>query len=185
MEFYSTRRHWKYARKAGQETSPSLSPTLSSWINIISISRIKRRLWLHLEQEAWLLSSPSSSSSLSTWGNGHRHRNRNRCIKYFWCFRDKLQWNTNLQIQIDGAVASSNTAGILAVCGVEFSQGWGRVLSLAGASEISEVCVLKIRKLRDCIRKERHKNCWNVEIGLRLSWILNDERSEVWKGAVN
>lgn len=25
--------------------------------------------------------------------------------------------------------------------------------------------------------KKRRKNCWNVEIGLRLSWILNDERA--------
>lgn len=30
--------------------------------------------------------------------------------------------------------------------------------------------------------KKRRKNCWNVEIGLRLSWILNDERAAKGNG---
>lgn len=110
-----------------------------------------------------------SSLSLSSVYMGH-HR-WNRCIKYFVCSDGKLHWNTNLQIQIDVALCQrsghSDQSSPRHSTGEASRLGWAgqgighyKGFTRGGGSEIFGclsmcVCVLKIRKLRDCIRQRK------------------------------
>lgn len=184
-------------------------PKAVSRYALISISRIIRhRLRLHLARghnhyhhHNHHHHRSSLSLTLSSVYMGH-HR-WNRCIKYFVCSDGKLHWNTNLQIQIDVALCQrsghSDQSSPVPDTAPERPLGWAelgkalgiiRVLPEGEGVKFSDVsqCVLvcvcvensKITWLHSA--KKRRKNCWNVEIGLRLSWILNDERAAKGNG---
>lgn len=111
------------------------------------------------------------------------------------CSEGKLHWNTNLQIQIDVARRQRTQRAFRrpaeAQAGLSgFYQGGSEIFGclcpvLPLPLTLLSLCVCVCWKFENYVTafgKERRKNCWNVEIGLELSWILNDERAAKGSG---